>query len=76
MSGIDCKKTTCRERQAPPGKFDRRSFRMKRLRGGVLLVIGCPKGKWNKKTRRCRVGTRVQSIVRPMRSPRCRVCRR
>lgn len=27
------------------------------------MHICCPKGKWNAKTKRCRVGTRAQSIV-------------
>lgn len=54
-----------RERLEPPGKFDRRSFRITK-RGSKEIVIGCPKGHWDARRKRCKVGTRAQSILHPM----------
>lgn len=54
-----------RERQRPPSEFDPRSIRTI-TRGGKKIVIGCPKGHWDPKRKRCRVGTRAQSILHPM----------
>jgi hypothetical protein len=48
-----------------PSKFAKGSIRTKRLRGGKEVRIGCPKGRYNKKTRRCKVGTRAVSILKP-----------
>lgn len=80
---IDCKgKNYCRERRAPPSAFDRRSFRtIPRGAMGAKVVIGCPRGYWvpHKRGRggRCSVGTRAQTILRPMGSAKCRrACRR
>lgn len=76
--GIDCKANTCRERLAPPGQFDRRSFRMKRLKGGRMLAVGCPRGHYHPRWRglkKCDVGLRAQSLVRPLSNPKCAVCR-
>jgi hypothetical protein len=75
--GIDCKANTCRERLAPPARFESRSFRMKRLKGGRMLVVGCPRGHYHPKRRgkKCDVGLLAQSLVRPLKNPKCRVCR-
>ena len=51
-------------RKAPPGRFDKRSFRVKTISRNTKLVIGCPRGKWNNKSKRCRVGTRVQKVMK------------
>jgi len=57
-----------RRRQLPPGQFAKGSFRTIPLgRGGKLGVVGCPKGQWT--GRRCRVGTRLQTILTPKRNP-------
>jgi hypothetical protein len=32
-------------------------------RGRRLLVICCPKGRWNRRAGRCRVGTMAQSVL-------------
>lgn len=53
---------SCRVRA--PSAFDPRSFRTI-ARGSVYLVIGCPKGKWDAKRKRCRVGTKAQRVDRP-----------
>lgn len=52
--------------QAPKGDFDKRSFRTI-IRGKNRIVIGCPKGKWSAKRNRCKVGTRAQTILKPIR---------
>lgn len=75
---IDCpgpKGRYCRARKASPAKFAKRSLRTTK-RGKVRIVIGCPKGKWDKRKKRCKVGTRVQTILYPLGSPKCRVCPR
>ena len=42
------------------------SFR--RIKAGhALLTICCPRGYWNKRTKRCRVGTRAIGIDKPKR---------
>lgn len=46
-------------------RFDRRSFRTKKLPGGKLLLIACPKGKWAPRKQRCKVGMQRVSIRRP-----------
>ncbi len=51
---------------APKTKFDKRSFRTKKLTKGRRLVIGCPKGKWSPKKSRCKVGTRAQKLLIPV----------
>ena len=48
-----------------PKKFDKRSFRIKKLPNGIELVIGCPAGKWDEKTKRCSIGTRTQAMLIP-----------
>ena len=53
-----------RFRQENPKKFDQRSFRVKKVDEDTELVIGCPKGKYSPKAKKCKVGTRVQSILK------------
>ena len=75
---IDCPQTGryCRERLVAPEKFDPRSFRTVTTRDGSRLVIACPKGKWNAEAGRCLVGTRLQTILRPLGHSVCRrACR-
>lgn len=63
------KKTTCRLRVRSPKEFDSRSFRVKKVgkkRKKTRLVVGCPKGEWRPRAKRCRVGTRVQSVIKPI----------
>ena len=50
------------ERVESPRDFDPRSFRTIHS-GGVELTIGCPAGEY--KRGRCRVGTRVQRVLKP-----------
>lgn len=73
---VDCPATGryCRARKASPKKFAKGSFRTI-TRGKVKIVIGCPKRKWNKKTGRCKVGTRAQTVLYPRSHPKCAPCR-
>ena len=53
------------KRLESPSKFDKRSFRTITQPDGTEITIGCPKGKWDAKRKRCRVGTRAQRILKP-----------
>lgn len=57
------------ERLEPKGRFDPRSFRTVRS-GKALVTVGCPKGEYDPRRRRCKVGTRAQRIMRPKGNPR------
>ena len=60
-----CKKVKnfCHCRILAPSKFDPKSFRTVRPKKGVLITVGCPKGKFNRRTKKCRVGTKAQRIM-------------
>lgn len=45
-------------------EFDKRSFRTITIKEGVKATIGCPKGKWNDKKKACKVGTKLQKLMR------------
>ena len=52
----------------PKGHFARGSFRTISVgRHGKKLVVGCPKGRWNKRSRRCRSGMRRVTLMTPRR---------
>lgn len=47
-----------------PRDFDKKSFKTTMIpakSGKVNIITGCPKGKWNKKTKRCSVGMPTQT---------------
>lgn len=46
------------------GKFDSRSFRIKKPRPDVLVTTGCPKGKWDDKHQVCRVGVQLHKTTK------------
>ena len=46
--------------------FDKRSFRAKKVGRGRIIILGCPKNRWNQKTKRCRVSTKIQKLLRPI----------
>lgn len=54
-----------RTRVKDPKKFDKRSFRTVDV--GRLehhkIIIGCPKGKYNAKSKECKVGTQIQAVI-------------
>lgn len=62
----------CEEKISVKSKFDKRSFRYKKS-GKAWLIIGCPRGKWNTKTKRCKVGTRAHKLLAPPRGHACPV---
>ena len=47
--------------------FDKRSFRTITQPDGTEVTIGCPKGKFDAKRKRCKVGTRAQRVLKPKR---------
>ncbi len=64
----------CREWRLSPKLFDPRSFRTITLGAGPKRgIIGCPKGYWSDKIKKCRVGTRLQSILIPEGGEECPV---
>ncbi len=75
---VDCPKGKgkfCRVRKAPPKRFAKGSMRTVK-QGKIRVVIGCPKGMWDTKAKRCKVGTRAATILYPIGHSRCRVCSR
>lgn len=64
MKKVHVTKHYRRYRQFPPGRCAKASFRVKRVSAKTSLVVCCPKGKWSRKRRRCKVGTRTQSILK------------
>ena len=61
----------CRERQFSPSVCDPRSFRTKPVSKKTKLVVCCPKGKFDRKTKRCKVGTKTQSILKKKVKGKC-----
>jgi len=55
-------KNEIRYRVKSPRKFSKKSFRRKRISRGVSLVVGCPKGEYSSRIKRCKVGTQVQAV--------------
>jgi len=72
-SGRPTSRQFCWERVRDPKEFDRRSFRQVTPpgRGDVRIVIGCPKGKWDPRAKKCKVGTRAQTIGHKLPTPKC-----
>ena len=59
-----------RKRGAAYRGFDKRSIRTIHVgRHGKLLRVGCPKGSWDAKRGRCRVGLRALSLLAPAVNP-------
>lgn len=61
----------CSFRVRNPSMFDKKSFRTKKRGKNTRIVVGCPKGKYNRKTEKCKVGTRVQTILRRKVNGKC-----
>lgn len=72
MPQVECQKSFCRERQAPPGDFDPRSFRSRKTKAGTILIFGCPRGAWKARAKRCSEPLQLQTILRPKRHAKCR----
>jgi hypothetical protein len=65
--------TFCERTLAPKSRFAKKSFRWVK-RGSNWLLVGCPKGKWTRRSR-CKVGTRAHKLLVKARG-RCRVGKR
>jgi len=46
-----------------PRLFDPRSFRVKKISPEKKLIIACPKGYWDAKRKKCKIGTKAQAIL-------------
>ena len=66
MKGCEKVGNYWRCRQAPPSKFAKNSLRTISTKTGVKLIIGCPVGKYDAKKKRCKVGTKLQSKLYPI----------
>ncbi len=63
---IDKTNTECRQRLQDPKKFDKRSFRSKRASKKTRIILACPKGKYDPRRKKCKVGLEAQSIVKKL----------
>ncbi len=64
--------TYCERQERSRSSFAKASFRWV-MRGKTRILIACPKGKWNARSKRCRVGTRAYKVLKPSRGRRCPV---
>lgn len=48
-------------------KYAKGSARWKKVSKSTILLIACPVGKWNVRTKRCKVGTFAVEEVKPSR---------
>ena len=62
MPGFDVTENEIRYRVKSPREFSKKSFRRKRISRGVSLVVGCPKGEYSSRIKRCKVGVKGQSL--------------
>lgn len=48
-----------------PRIFDPMSFRIKDVgrKGFTKIIIGCPKSKYDREAKKCKVGTQIQAIL-------------
>jgi len=64
INGIDITKSECRKRMEDPKKFDKRSFRSKKINKNTRIIVACPKGEYDSKNKKCRVGLQIQSFIK------------
>jgi hypothetical protein len=62
----------CEEKVTVKTAFDKRSFRYKKS-GKAWVLIGCPKGQWAAKAKRCKIGTRAHKVLAPAHGTSCPV---
>ena len=53
----------CVKVEHPKSTFDPRSFRTL-VRGNTRILVGCPKGEWQPRLERCRVGMRAYEVIK------------
>lgn len=59
---VDVTKNYRRRRKRAPSSCAAGSYRAKKTKSGHLLTFCCPKGKWNRKRKTCKVSMDLQSI--------------
>ena len=62
MPGCEMARSEIRCRVKPKEKFDDESYRRKHVKGGIDLVVACPKGHYDDEKERCDKGMKVQSV--------------
>ncbi len=68
---VDRTKNYCRYRKLDPKKCAKGSFRVKQVSKNVKITVCCPKGKYSKKAKRCRVGLKTQSFMKKHHGRKC-----
>jgi len=63
MPRTDVTKNYIRKRKKNPKYFDKRSFRTKQVNSKTKIIVGCKKGKYSAKNKRCKVGLELQSVL-------------
>jgi hypothetical protein len=66
--------TFCEKTLARASEFDRRSLRWMQS-GPAWLLVGCTKGEYRPRAKRCKVGLHAYKILKPTRGA-CRVGRK
>ena len=72
MAAFHLPKSKCEKKVAPKGAFEKASFRWKKSGKGFILV-GCPKGEWMPRKKRCSVGLRAHAVIVASKKGRCPV---
>lgn len=54
----------CRERLKSPKKFEKGSFRTKEINPETKIIVACPRHEYDVKTKRCKVSTQTQAILK------------
>lgn len=63
----------CREALQPADRFDKRSFRHKRVgKRDHLLLVACPKGSWDQEGQSCTAAMQVKAILHPISEGKCK----
>jgi hypothetical protein len=72
MPAFRLPKSKCEKKVAPTKAFDPKSFRWVKSGKGFVMV-GCPKGQWAPRLKRCKVGLRAHAVVTASKGGRCPV---
>lgn len=67
---VEYTKAYVRRRKMAPSRCSPGSFRTIKTGKRHKRVVCCPKGRWSRKARRCRVGMKTQSVLTKRRHPR------
>lgn len=54
----------CERQVNPKSSFDSRSFRNVKS-GRARVLVGCPRGKWQSRKKRCAAGLRAYKVLAP-----------